>query len=343
VSATCTITEEQLQQVLRYYCLGKLTACRRLERGFVNENWVIETTRGRFFLKRRHPTLRDPTLVRAQHALVDHLRESGFPAPAVLPTAGGETLLALEGELYEVQEFVDGTLYDHDRPAHLSAAARTLARYHESVRGLAAPALRRPGTLYSPAALHTNLARLVEAWEIAQDSVLVHAARQLEEHISDLAARFAAHGELPHLHIHGDYYAGNLLFEGDRVAGVVDYDKARWQPRVVELAEALIYFSSPRPGHLEHLVYSGFVLWEPFIRFLRSYARVETPGERELQALPDYVRCIWLQMSLLRLEEKGARPLAGADALHEVIELGDWARENGERMIETAKKAIGAP
>jgi homoserine kinase type II len=275
---------------------------------------------------------------------MDRLRQAGFPAPALVSIAhtqrpvGGETLLVLDGECYEIQEYIQGTPYDHDQPAHLEAAAAMLGRYHDIVEGFA-PAVLRQGDLYSPAFLCANLTNLTKAWQLDRDPDLSQIIWQLDAHATDLAARFAEHGTLPHLVIHGDYYAGNLLFD-DRdsgcIVGVVDYDKARWQPRVVELAEALIYFASPRPGqgHLKHLVYPGFLDWEPFVRFLRHYARVVTLDGDEIRALPDYVRCIWLSVSLQRLLEKAPRPVEALEALREVLALGNWARDNTQQMIE---------
>jgi homoserine kinase type II len=349
-------TQEALVRVLACYDVGQFKAAHRIERGFVNENWIVETTQGRYFLKRRPPHLRQPdapavalavaiAVIRAQHALMARLRERDFPAPAVAPTIHGETLHVAGDEFYEVHEYIEGEPYDHGRPAHLAEAAVTLGRYHTCVQGFAPRALRDLGELYTPAILKANLSKLSEAWSLqppASDfQPPTSNLQQLEAHVADLAARFAqapALGSLPHLVIHGDYYAGNLLFEGDRIAGVVDYDHARLQARVVELAEALIYFASPRPGHLKHLVYPGFLQWEPFTRFLRHYARVVTLEENEVRALPDYVRCIWLAISLQRLWEKGARPAWGTQALQEVLALGDWARANAQRMSESARE-----
>jgi len=329
-------TENELQRALDHYDLGNQRIVWRVERGFVNENWVVETDRGRYFVKRRHPDLRQPDVVRAQHSLVEHLREREFPAPAIVPTLRGETLLHLEGELFEVQEYVDGAPYDRERAAHFREAALTLGRFHRCVRGFAPRALRRPDPLYAPKLLRARLDDLIAAWKLDRGASFERVVRRLRAHSADLAARFAAHGALPRLVIHGDYYAGNLLFQGDCVVGVVDYDKARWQPRVVELAEALIYFASPRPGHLEHLVYPGFLQWEPFSRFLRRYAAAITLDEREARALPDYVRCIWLEVSLQRLLEQGPRPPEAQEALREALALGDWAEANAGRMIEIA-------
>jgi len=152
-----------------------------------------------------------------------------------------------------------------------------------------------------------------------------------------------------------------LLFRGDQIVGVVDYDKVRWQPRVVELAEALIYFTSARPGHFKHLIYPGFLHWDKFSSFLRYYlggARGNEKGsdrqstlspadssndaresleiafltDGEVYALSDFICCIWLSVSLERLLEKGARPAAALEALQELLELGEWGARNRELM-----------
>jgi homoserine kinase type II len=332
---------DDLRRVLTHYDLGELWNACRIERGFVNENWELETTRGRYFLKRRHPDLRDPGVVSAQHALVEHLRQAGFPAPIILPTIGGATFLVLGEELYEIQGYIEGMPYDHTNSAHFQEAASTLALYHILVRDFSPPALHDRGELYDPAILSTNLAKLTKAWQLEQDPELSPLLRQLVTHAADLATCYAGQESLPHLVIHGDYYADNLLFEDDRVVGVVDYDKACWQPRIAELAEALIYFASPRPGHLRHLVYSGFLDWEPFTRLLRHYVRVNPLDESEVRALPDYIRCIWLSVSLQRLLEKCSRPANPAEVLHEVLALGNWAADHAHWMVEIGRAATG--
>jgi Ser/Thr protein kinase RdoA (MazF antagonist) len=242
--------------------------------------------------------------------------------------------------VYELEEYIEGGPYDHDRPEHLEAAARTLGRYHACVEGLAPRALRERGKRYYPESWQAILTCLCEAWQFDREADLARTARQLESVARDLAARYARHGELPHLVIHGDYHAGNLLFDGDRIVGLVDYDKVSWQPRVAELAEALIYFASPRPGHLQHLVYPGYLVWEPFTRFVQNYACIISLEENEARVLPDYVWCIWFSVSLRRLLERAPhRPPEALAALQEVLDLANWARANASRMFEVACQA----
>jgi homoserine kinase type II len=331
--------QAELERVLSLYRLGRLRGAERPEHGFVNDNWIVDTTRGRFFLKHRHPALSEPAFVRAQHALTIWLRSGGFPAPELKRTLRGETLCVLDNECYEIQEHIAGTHYDQERAAHLEEAATTLARYHTIVSSFALAELCRSRDLYEPRQVSENLAHLVQTWQATTDMGLADLVACIERQARDLAARFAEHRALPGLVIHGDYYAGNLLFAGDRIVGVVDYDKARWQARVVELAEALIYFASPRPGQLQHLVYAGYPEWSQLRRFLQAYCHIAPLVDAEAKAVPDYVQCIWLQMSLCRLRDKAERPPEAREALAEVFALGHWAQEHRAAMAEACQSA----
>jgi Ser/Thr protein kinase RdoA (MazF antagonist) len=167
-----TPSQAKLERVLSRYPLGKLRAAQRPEHGFVNDNWIVDTTLGRFFLKHRHPTLSEPTFVHAQHALTIWLRSGGFPAPELMHTLDGKTLCILDGECYEIQEYIAGTPYDHDRVAHLEEAARTLARYHNVVTSLASNELCRSGQLYTPQQVSDNLTHLTRIWHVTTDAEL---------------------------------------------------------------------------------------------------------------------------------------------------------------------------
>lgn len=349
--------DEALARVLSHYDLGQPETVQPVKGGLVDDNWVIGTGCGRYFLKRHHPVRSDPDRLRAQHALVRRLRAAGFPAPNIQLAHSGESLLILDGRAYELQDYIDGDAYDPGRPSHLEAAGATLARYHMLLEGFAPPALCSREPLYTPVQLHLYLACLCESWRVVQDPDLALIARQLWLKADRLAARFAGYEGLPYRVIHGDYWAGNLLFEGDRVIGVLDYDKTSWQPRLAELAEGLVYFASARPGHFRHLVYPGFLRWEPFGRFLRAYATAGDLSEAEILALPDTLCLLWFSVSIKRLwqglrtryspgredrlqDQPPCRPAEALVALQEVLALVEWAMVHSRQMVEIAQSVV---
>jgi Ser/Thr protein kinase RdoA (MazF antagonist) len=172
--------DEVLAQVLSHYGLGQPEIVHPVEGGLVDDNWVVGTSQGRYFLKRHHQARSEPDQLRAQHALIGRLRTAGFPAPNILCTRAGDSLLILDDRAYELQDYIYGQFYDPDRPSHLEAASTTLALYHTLVEGFAPPALCSREPLYTPAQLDRYLARLCESWRVAHHPDLVPIARQLQ-------------------------------------------------------------------------------------------------------------------------------------------------------------------
>lgn len=362
---------DEIQRVLNFYNLGELKTTRRVDLGAVNDNWVIETVRGRYFLKRRHPELKNAELIRGQHELIQHLRQLGFPAPAVIATQSGETILILNGEFYEIQEYIEGQPYERNNESHFISAANALGLYHAFAHNFSSQDLCHVERLYCPTVLTSDLSTLSKESAPNQGPPFTGVVEALTSHAMELSSRLSSDEHLPRLVIHGDYHAGNLVFHHDYIVGVVDYDKARQQPRLVELAEALIYFASPRPGIMKHLVYSGFLEWDKFGKFLTHYAgALRSPdkefvryirpvqpaadilfrapnerawlGEDEVCALPDYIRSIWLSVSVERILGRNFQTTGIEESLRELLTLCDWASTHRQRLIDAGHAAIRA-
>ena len=315
----------ELCRVLAHYRVGSPYRWHRVERGYVNETWAVDTLQGSYVLRRRHPRLCDREAIAAQHALIAHLRSAGFPAPTIVPTRAGGTFLELDGEVYELQARVPGQVRDQLEPSHRAAAARTLAHYHLSVAGFDAPALHRPRERYLPSSLVSIFASCVAGWEGGLPSGAIDLVARLRWHVRDLSVRLCGLEGLASLVVHGDYYTENLIFDGQRIVGVVDYDEAHWAWRAIEVAEALIYFARLRPRRLRHIVYENVLDLDCVSQFLAAYQREASLEEDEREALPHLVRLIWVCAAL---DPPLCPRMAAKDvprALPELLMLADWA------------------
>jgi homoserine kinase type II len=326
--------DESIVHVLQHYDVGRVRQCRPIPSGYVNDHWWVETTSGQYFLKRRRASLSQPREVAAQHALIQFLRTARFPAPTIALTRHATTFVEQQSQVYELHHYIAGELCDAARPTHWAVAVSTLASYHRLADGFDHPLLHWPRERYGPTALAEIIDRLLQAWQAHVQRELEAWMARVKEHADDLATRFSAFGQLPQLVIHGDYYAENLIFQGDRLVGVVDFDLAHWSFRAMELAEALIYFATARPARLKHIVYSGVLDLEAVERFLRTYSQGSRPSELEIRALPHLIRTIWLCASLAPPLRPPLSVDAAPHALPEILTLADWSLAHAEDIIE---------
>lgn len=307
-------------RVLEQYDLGKLYNITNARRGFVNETAFVTTDQGRFVVRRSHRRL-SAAAHRYRHELINWLIRHDFPAPALIPTRNGATLVEIDGRFYEVIEFVEGVDFNSDRPAQVNSVGAVLAEYHRAVAGFAQPAeILEPR--YSAQTMLGLTERLLER----------DAMGELYEYLSwyDMrAARLRAllpaesYKQLPHLLIHGDIHADNLLFMHDDVAALIDYDQITWDARIVDIADALIGFSTTRKRDhwLQWGVYQGPLDEERATRLISGYAEVVPLTTAEVQLLPVMVEIVWLQGELGRVI---STPEGSPDYHQEVLEQGRW-------------------
>ena len=213
------------------FALGTVVSCTPITQGLMNPNWRLRTTSGLFAVKR----LRDasPAAVRRQHQLLPRLAEHGLPVPAACPTRGGDSLAEIDGDWYAVIGWLPGA---HRTGRQLSLTAcralgELLGRIHVCLRELlpgAPPSLvDDPRPVADTAAKLDHYARAAAAGRDDFDAFAVSEIAWRQRHLREVGDLRppAAPAVRPVGWTHGDINHLNLLFTGDRVSGVLDWDR----------------------------------------------------------------------------------------------------------------------
>jgi homoserine kinase type II len=204
--------------------------------GNVNDSWTVETA-GRQWILRRYSTERLPAGIPFEHEVLRGLAEGGWPVPTPRVAPDGSTLVKVEHRFYALFPYLHGGRLD-DPSRHgavlagLHRATSTLNLLSRSTWPRLSDYGRRPFgellAIYAPADPEGAAAVLQRHGHVARH--LAHAPRTL-----------------PRLVVHGDFHTGNLLFDRGELTGVLDFDFARVDLRVADVAIALGFL--PDPGH----------------------------------------------------------------------------------------------
>jgi Ser/Thr protein kinase RdoA (MazF antagonist) len=192
--------------------------------------------------------------MRFEHELVRYLCGNDFPAPVVVPTMSGDTCAAVDGDLYSVSVFVDGSGYEAGNAEHLRESARALAEYHRisaSFRTLSSRSqepflneiLRERLTEMPPPEAISDFADAYADHDLQIPVLLESLFYSLEKSEEVLGLLDRLYPELPLMTIHGGCGRGSALFSGDRLITMLDFDSARYEARVLDLAIALHDFA----------------------------------------------------------------------------------------------------
>lgn len=211
-----------------------------LARGHTNESLAVDAPGGRFVLrlawqgKPLGPVLDEERLLHA-------LRHTGL-TPRVVPTRMGAPRGAVLGRVAHLFRALPGASPDaQPTVAQAREALATLACLHRELR--AVPCGARDPVALVRARRDRVFADDAARWPADVAAALPRVKRRIDDALDAAAARFPDAQWL-----HGDYHPGNVLFAGDAVSGVVDFDDCGTGAPAVDLAVALYAFARD-PAH----------------------------------------------------------------------------------------------
>ncbi|MHC5023802.1 MAG: phosphotransferase enzyme family protein [Planctomycetota bacterium] len=334
----------ELAVALSHYDLDVIHSIREFPRGSRRAPKVrIRTSRGEFLFKRRAPGRDDPYRVAFTHELQLRLEDAGYPVPGLIGTrADHNSMLQLGEKVYEMFNFVRGRRFDGTitETGHAGAA---LARLHGLLAGYRSQYDAPHHSFHAASSVDPALAAVPDAVRaveptvdraalIARCKMLGRAYRNAAAHVID-----AGFDHWPGATLHGDWHPGNLLYREGEVVAVLDFDSARLEPRVIDVANGMLQFSLSM-GPLEDPESWPAELDLPRLQaFARRYdeAAVEPLGPAEKRAVP------WLIIEALVLET--IMPIAatgtfagirGSAFLDVIARTVSWLQPRAEGLTE---------
>lgn len=322
----------ELAIVLSHYDLGVIEEIRDFPRGSRRAPKLrLKTRKGDFLLKRRAPGRDDPYRVAFAHALQLHLAQRGYPVPGMVGTRDeNNSMLQIGGRTYELFRFVSGTKFDHSETATVAAGA-ALAMLHRLLSDHR-PQFDSPvGSFHTAPWLEPRFAQIpaaVAAVEPQADiAALTQTAGFLKQAYQQAGRRVEELGfsAWQRIIIHGDWHPGNLLYREGKVVAVLDFDSARIEPRMADVANAALQFSMRFKAEDDPAAWPGDLDMAGFRSLLRGYHDVlpKVVSRPEMEALP------WLIIEALIVE-----------SVVPIATTGSFARVRGSSFLQMVERKV---
>ena len=224
-----TLTKKDLVKIADEFGLGDLTAWSGVRNGSVNTHYLLETKRGRYFVK--IDEVKSEIEVKQEIELLLHLKKQGFPCVQIAKSTNGRFCLDHQGKFLTVSRYLEGTEVAVERmtSGQLETLGHTLADLHLIGRSYKKGIDNR-----------FSFNRIL--------SIYKEVRRQLPSHLKNII-RVLDDGfsylenyldnNLPKGIIHGDLFPDNVKFKGGRLVGVMDFEAACRGKMVFDLATAV--------------------------------------------------------------------------------------------------------
>src|SRR5216684_3171265 len=208
MSVFTRVTAEELSAWLKRYGIGALVDVQGIAAGIENTNYFVTTLHGRFVLTlfERLSAAELPFYLN----LMAHLARHGIPCPAPIADRSDRYLGTLNGKPATLVTCLPGVPVSSPLARHCERVGAVLADMHLAGRGYGGKLENPRGPRWWGAA----------AREIAP--FLDEARRELLASELEFQTRHRAL-DLPRGPVHADLFRDNVLFEGDRIGGVIDF------------------------------------------------------------------------------------------------------------------------
>ena len=283
------LDRRQLLQLAEDYGLGKVQATQGIPSGSVNTHYRIDTLKGRFFLK--IDEVKSEIEVKREIDLLLYLRKHGFPCPQLIVDRKGRQYRELGGKCLSLYKFIDG----HSREAQdltlgqIENAGRVLADLHVIGKGYKKGIDNR-----------FSFERVGDVYQEVRDrlpSYFKRIIRTLDEEVAYL--EHYLEWKLPKGIIHGDLFLDNIMFRGEKVVGVLDFEAASRGKYIFDLATAVnaLCFDGERYD------------LKRFEALIGGYESLRTLSLAEWDAFPNELRFSALRFTVTRLNDFFLHPV----------------------------------
>jgi homoserine kinase type II len=280
--------DADLEGLCGVFELGALDRVQAISAGTINSNFLIDTARGRWFLRVNEGKAEADVAWEAQ--LVAALAGGGVVTPPPLLARDGRPYAALAGTDKWVSVFPWRPGHhlgpDEVTPEAAGLLGAALAQLH--LVGLDLPVGWRRRSIYD----HDHLAARFAGFADSADPVLGHAIAVLRDELATAAAAATVRQRATHGMIHGDLFRDNVLWDAGRVVAILDFEQASGGSFAYDLAVCI-----------NDWCWAGAPKLDAAAAMLAGYQRVRalTAGDRE--ALTIEVRAVAARFTITRITD----------------------------------------
>jgi homoserine kinase type II len=282
MSVFTSVSIQELQAWLQDYAIGEVVALKGISAGITNTNYFVTTTKNKYVLTLFEQNSMDelPYFIE----LMSYLSTHGVPCPQPIANQAGVSLHMLNGKPAVLISRLNGQDVTMPNTGHCAEVGRVLAKMHIAGQMFTTqPAHRNP----RDAEWRSNTAQKVMAHLSAADQQLLTEA---------LAFQAALDTEqLPKGVIHADLFRDNVLFDGDKIGGLIDFYYACHDALAYDLAITVNDWCVHADGSLDDARLDAM---------LSAYQAVRPLTEAEQGAWNSMLRIAALRFWLSRLYDK---------------------------------------
>lgn len=281
-----SITNADMEAILKQYNIGNLLELVPILNGVSNTNYWLITTKDTYVLTIIEEKIHIEDLKKTLE-IMEYLQNKEITTPRAIATNNNKKIIMINHKPACIMSVISGDVYFNPNKIQLESAGATLASIH--IKGVNAPKknnTKEPNTWIDC----FNKIKNQRIW----DNTLVLKEYKVEDALYKINSSWNSQEvkSLPHGLIHNDYFPDNVLFKKDSCNGILDWHFACYGPIVYDLAIALNAWS---------INWQGIQDTDALVYFMEGYSSIRKLNLEEKKWLPIMRSWAALRFTLSRL------------------------------------------
>ncbi len=266
-----------------------------------------------------------------------------FALPIPIPTKRGEmwgNVVSGVGseaarQLMVLIPFIPGANPIPTNLEQTTAAAEGLARLLEALKKIEVQGVRSPSPYNELGLVHPLIPEPLEAAAHLGSLLADDKRNRLQAILTHVVeASDKIYKRLPHQLTHSDFITGNILMDGPKVTGILDFEFCAPNPRVMDFAIAIDMWTWD--------VYGTGDEWARVDALVQGFSRIIKLRDEEIQAIPTLIllRNAGVLMHVIGRFVANLSPYVDVEMwLDAMLTVDAWLTLNGKRLVERVGRA----
>lgn len=229
------LTKKQAELISNEYNLGKVQSLKPIAGGWVNYNYELKTDKGKFVVRLLGTKIEKDIKNRLfiEFKLLSHLHKIKFPyeIPYPLKNREGNYLINIKKTLLWVYPYIEGSPIKNYDNATIKSVVGALATYHKYVEKVKITNIRKVDSLKETSKKYKEMRK--QKSDNPANKLMLENFELFEESLNKVEKIKFNTKQVP---IHYDFHKENLLFDGKRVVGILDFERLLYAPRILDIA-----------------------------------------------------------------------------------------------------------
>ncbi len=284
------LTQKEIKKILDNWEVDKLISYIKAEKGVVNHNWVIKTTKGKYILRKLHGDYKIKD-IEFELSYLMFFEKNKFPYKLPLPILTKQNKKFIKNKLgiFWLYEFIEGDLNEKSGRKELSELALMVATYHNfleksKIKNAKSKPLdfRRKNILKEIKEYLNKISKIKNNGE----KVFVEESKKLIPIFENLDTKY--YNSLKKYPVHRDLNPENLIWKGNKLIGIIDFENVGLtnESLIGDLAIIMQYYCSDKQRILDIAKAK---------LFLREYRKFKKLSKKEIELLPEIITAICIE------------------------------------------------